>query len=154
RWKPIAKLELFIAGLPPYAALFALALPSSLLLPLKFVSIWLLANGYFAWAGALFVFAKIASTALIARVFLLTKPALMRITWFAAAYDWLMPWTEALFATIRASWVWRYGRMVKNRIHLETKQAWTRARPSLVELWQTARVRAVAFWQKLKPRLA
>jgi hypothetical protein len=153
RWKPIARLELFIAGLPPYAALVALALPSSVLLPLKFVALWLLANGFYVWAGALFVFAKVSATALIARVFLLTKPALMRIGWFAAGYNLVMPWKDRLFATIRESWVWRYSRMLKNRLRIETKQAWTRARPTLVELWQRARTSAFAFWLRLKPRL-
>ncbi len=78
-------------------------------------SIYLLANGQFFLAGALFVFAKIASTALIARIFLLTKPAFMRIGWFARAHDWLMPWKDAIFAAIRNSWPWRYGRMLKTR---------------------------------------
>ena len=124
-----AQAERLIAGLPPYGALVALALPTSLLLPLKFVAVWLLAQGHVVSAGFLFVAAKIASTALIARIFILTKPALMRIGWFAAAHDFIMPWKEALFAEIRASWPWRYGRMVKNRVRLEAKQAWARWRP-------------------------
>jgi hypothetical protein len=131
---PLARLEKFIASLPPYAALAVFALPTTLLLPLKFVAMWLLANGHVASATGLFVGAKVASTALIARVFMLTKPALMRISWFARAYNWFMPWKEALFAEIRASWVWRYGRMVKNRIKLEAKQAWARLRPRF-EAW-------------------
>ncbi len=126
---PLARLEKFIASLPPYAALAVFALPTTLLLPLKFVAMWLLANGHVASATGLFIGAKVASTALIARVFMLTKPALMRISWFARAYNWFMPWKEALFAEIRASWVWRYGRMVKNRIKLEAKQAWARLKP-------------------------
>lgn len=131
---PLARLEKFIASLPPYAALGVFALPTTLLLPLKFVAMWLLANGHVASATGLFVGAKVASTALIARIFMLTKPALMRISWFARAYNWFMPWKEALFAEIRASWVWRYGRMVKNRIKLEAKQAWARIKPRF-ERW-------------------
>jgi hypothetical protein len=130
RFGPWARLELFIASLPPYAALALLALPTSLLFPLKLLSVYLLASGQVFAAGALFFGVKVASTALIARLFLLTRPALMRIGWFAAAYDWLMPWKDALFAEIRASWAWRYGRMIKTRARHETVQAWTRARPS------------------------
>ena len=89
KYAPVAAVERWIAGLPPYAALFAIALPTTLLLPLKFVAVWLLANNHFATATLLFLGAKLASTALIARVFILTKPALMRIAWFARAYDWL-----------------------------------------------------------------
>ncbi len=131
RFRLWARMEQMIAGLPPYGALLVLALPTSLLLPLKFVALYLLAAGQVLAAGLLFVGAKIASTALIARIFLLTQPALMRIGWFAAIYNLVMPWKEALFARIRASWAWRYGRMVKTRVRLEVKQAWARLKPRL-----------------------
>lgn len=131
RFRLWARVELFIAGLPPYGALLALALPTSILFPLKLLSIYLLGHGRIFAAGLLFVGAKIASTALIARLFLLTKPALMQIAWFAAIYNWIMPWKEALFETIRQSWAWRYGRMLKNRVRLEVKQAWQRVKPSV-----------------------
>jgi hypothetical protein len=135
RFRPWAMLELWIAGLPPYAALLVFALPTTILLPLKFVSVWLLASGFLWSAGALFLAAKIASTALIARIFMLTKPALMSIAWFARAYNWFMPWKEVLFAQIRASWPWRYGRMVKIAIRHEAKQAWARLKPRLLAAW-------------------
>ena len=136
KYAPVAAVERWIAGLPPYAALFAIALPTTLLLPLKFVAVWLLANNHFATATLLFLGAKLASTALIARVFILTKPALMRIAWFARAYDWFVPWKDALFAQIRASWIWRYGRMVKTRIKLELGWAWARMKPHLADRWR------------------
>ena len=53
---------------------------------------------------SIIVAAKFASTALIARIFLLTKPALMQIPWFAYAYGVFVPWQEALFARVRSSW--------------------------------------------------
>jgi len=152
RFKLWARLELLIAGLPPYAALVALALPTSILFPLKLLSLYLLGQGQVFAAGLLFVGAKIVSTAFIARLFLLTRPALMRIGWFAAAYDVVMPWKEALFAEIRASWVWRYGRMMKTRVRLEVKQAWLRLRPRLVAAWAALRARARAAWARLGPR--
>jgi len=154
RFAPLAWLERVIAGLPPYGALAVLALPTSLLFPLKLLSVYLLADGEVFAAGLLFVFAKIASTALIARLFLLTKPALMRIGWFAAAHDWIVPWKDALYAEIRTSWPWRYGRMVKTRIRLETARAWTSARPRVAALWQSARARAHEAWASLKPRVS
>jgi hypothetical protein len=132
----VAKLERWIAGLPPYAALFTIALPTTLLLPLKFIAVWLLANNHFATATLLFFGAKLASTALIARVFILTKPALMRIPWFARLYDWFVPWKDALFAQIRASWVWRYGRMLKTRVRLAVARGWSRMQPRIADGWR------------------
>jgi hypothetical protein len=129
-FKIVARLERVIAGLPPYAALAALALPTSVLFPLKLLALYLVAQGKVVAAGFLFVGAKIASTALIARLFMLTRPALMQLSWFAALYNVVMPWKEALFEKIRASWAWRYGRMLKNRVRLEVKQAWIRLKPA------------------------
>lgn len=137
----VARLERLIAGLPPYAALAALALPTSVLFPLKLLAVYLVAQGKVVAAGFLFVGAKIASTALIARLFMLTRPALMRLSWFAAAYDVIMPWKEALFAKIRASWAWRYGRMLKTAVRLEAKQAWQRWRPAIAAALGAARLR-------------
>jgi hypothetical protein len=55
-------------------------------------------------------------TAIVARLFQLTEPQLLRIPWFAWAYGRFMPWKEALTAWVRASWPWRYGRVVKERV--------------------------------------
>lgn len=145
RFRLIARLEAMIAQLPPYWALFVFALPTTLLFPLKLVAMWLLAQGHVGTATALFAGAKVASTALIARLFLLTKPALMRIGWFARAYQWFMPWKEALFAQIRASWVWRYGRMVKSRVRLEVKQAYARWKP-ILSRWKAELMPRVRAW--------
>ena len=165
RFKPWAMVETWIASLPPYGALLVFALPTTVLLPLKLFSVWLLSNGYFVSAGALFIGAKIASTALVARIFMLTRPALMQIGWFARAYNKFIPWKDALFAKIRASYTWRYGRMLKTAIRHESRQAWARWKPRLQELaaswWprtkeivRQAREQARALWQSWKPRIA
>lgn len=113
RLAPFAVIERWIAGLPPYGALIVFALPSALLLPLKLFAIFLIAQGYKTAAALLFVGAKVVGTALVARIYQLTQVALMRIGWFKWLYDRVMPWKEALFASIRSSWSWRYGRIVK-----------------------------------------
>ncbi len=101
KFAPVAALERLLARLPPYLALLALALPASLALPLKLLAIWLLANEHFVSAALLFVGAKIGATALVARIFLLVKPQLMQIGWFATAYEWFTAWKEVLYAKIR-----------------------------------------------------
>ena len=152
RFKLIARLEQWIGKLPPYGALVVFALPTTILLPLKFVAVWLLANGQVALAGGLFISAKIVSTALIARIFMLTKSALMKLGWFARAYAWFIPWKEAIFASIRASWIWRYSRMLKTAIKLKAKQAWARWMPWLRD--QAARIRTstASIWRRVSGR--
>ena len=152
RFRVFARIERFIAGLPPYGALAALAIPTAVLFPLKLLAVYLVASGQVLAAGLLFVGAKIASTALIARIFMLTQPALMRIGWFAAIYNFVMPWKEALFERIRASWAWRYGRMMKNRMRLEAKQAWMRVKPALLAYAERLRSSARMIWARLTSR--
>jgi hypothetical protein len=138
-----ARTELWIAGLPPYGALMALAVPSAVLIPAKFLGLYFLATGHLISAGMVIVAAKLISTALIARIFLLTKPALMQIGWFARAYEAFIPWHDALTEWIRASWVWRYGRVVKWRVRHFVHDAWAGLRPRLE-----------AAWRNLQPGLA
>ena len=75
KWQPWAQLEYAIARLPPYAALFVFVVPSVALLPLKFLALFLIANGRLVLAAILFAAAKVVATALVARLFLLTQPA-------------------------------------------------------------------------------
>lgn len=149
RWRPWAIIESLIIRLPPYAALVVFVLPSALLLPLKFAALLLIANGQLLLATLLFAAAKLVATALIARLFVLTQPALMQIGWFARGYDIVMPWKEALVAQVRASWPWRAGRVWKERVRRLASAQWRRLRPRLLSLeaaltLQAARLRVLA----------
>jgi len=139
RWRPWAIVEAAIIRLPPYAAFIIFVLPTALLLPLKFLALFLIARGQIFLATLLFIAAKVVATALIARLYILTEPALMQIGWFAWGHDTLMPWKEALTARVRSSWVWRVGRVLKQRAK--------RAIAVQLHRWQPA-------IQVLKPTLA
>ncbi|MGE0855476.1 MAG: hypothetical protein AB7L18_05240, partial [Hyphomicrobiaceae bacterium] len=136
RFRVVARLEALVAALPPYAALFGFAAPSLILFPVKLGALWLLAAGKVLYAGLLLAAAKVVSTALVARIFMLTRPALMRIGWFRRLYDVFIPWKDALFARIRASWTWRYGRMVKSRLKQMGRRAWTALAPQRAAIRQ------------------
>lgn len=144
RWRPWAILESYIVRLPPYAALVVFVLPTTLLLPLKLLAVFLVARGQLVLAGLLFAFAKVAATALVARLFMLTQPALMQIGWFARGYDTLIPWKEALVSRVRASWAWRMGRLWKERTRRLVSSEWRRWRPVVMELRASAAAAARA----------
>ncbi len=116
RLAPVAALERWIAKLPPYGALVAFGLPTVFLLPLKLLALFLIAQGHTLSAAALFIGAKVVGTAVVARLYQLTAPQLMRIGWFKRGYDLLAPRLHALHEEIRRSWAWRYGRMLKTRV--------------------------------------
>ena len=140
RWRPWAQLETAIARLPPYAALAVFVLPSALLLPLKFLALLLIAKGQLVLAGLLFAAAKVGATALVARLFMLTQPALMQIGWFAWGYDRFIPWKNALEAYVRSSTVWRVARIWKERTRRIVAAQWRLLRPTLLRLREAARV--------------
>ena len=70
---------------------------------------------------ALVIAAKITGTAIAARLFQLTEPALMRLGWFARIYLPFKRWKDNLLAQIRQSAVWRMVRVLKVRI----RRAWS-----------------------------
>jgi hypothetical protein len=153
RWRPWARLETAIARLPPYAALVAFVLPSALLLPLKFLALYLIAKGQFVLAGLLFAGAKVAATALVARLFMLTQPALLQIGWFAWLYDRFIPWKDALEEYVRASYVWRVARVWKARLRKLALAQWRLWRPALLRLREAARAAVRRLWAQVR-RLA
>src|SRR5260370_26384616 len=79
----VRECEARIARLPPYAALVAFLIPGAILVPFKLLAFWLIPRGHGLLGLQVFVIAKIVGTAFLARIFALTKPALLTIGWFA-----------------------------------------------------------------------
>jgi hypothetical protein len=150
RLRLVARLEGWIQTLPPYGALAAFILPSLLLLPLKLIGLYLIANGQKLAAIGLIAFAKITGTAIVARLFILTSPQLMRIGWFARGYGIVMPWKDSVYAQIRASWAWRYGRMLKAKVKQIARRIWTRWRPQATRLVSIARFQVRTWLQRMR----
>jgi hypothetical protein len=116
RWPPIGALERHIGRLPPYAALALFIVPSLMLLPIKLLALWLIGRGH-ALAGLLvIVVAKVAGTAVVARLFFLTQPALMQVPWFARLYARWSAWKGGLMALARGSWPWRVSRVIQRAV--------------------------------------
>jgi len=139
-WEPLQRLmarigrlpvlrhiEALIERLPPWAALIVLLLPSLLLVPVKIAALWLIAQGNGTLGLAAIVVAKVVGTAIVARLFALTRPALLRWPWFAALHTRWVAWKDDLMARVRASWAWRVGRVFK-RAALARWLQWRRAR--------------------------
>ena len=87
-------------------------------------------------------------TAIVARLFILTSPQLMRIGWFARLHDRIMPWKHALYEQIRVSWAWRYGRMLKSRVKQMARRAWTHGRPVVARLLALAQFQLRSLFRR------
>jgi hypothetical protein len=96
------------------------------LLPIKLLALWLIGQGK-ALLGALVILAtKVIGTAIVARLFTLTQPALMRLTWFARLYARWTAWKESLLTWARASAAWQAARLLRRRVRMQ----WRRWRKS------------------------
>jgi len=111
----LAQLELRIRSLPPWAAMSTFALPVIALFPIKVLALLLIAAGH-GWAGlGVLIAAKVVGTAIVARLFNLTQPALMRVAWFARCYPLWIAWKNRVLAQVRASAMWTVAADWKRR---------------------------------------
>lgn len=125
-WEPLARLtacvarlpvlawgERRIVALPPYGALALFTLPWLLLLPMKLFALGLIGSGHILLGAAAVLVLKVAGTAVVARLFTLAKPALMRLPWFASVYERWRAWKDGLLDRVRASSAWGRGRALR-----------------------------------------
>ena len=111
----IARLERRIAALRPALAVALLFVPALLLLPAKLAALWLIGCGRLLVGVATLLIAKLVGTAVVARLFLLTRPQLLRLGWFARVYARWSAVKARAIAKVRASLPWRLGRVLVRR---------------------------------------
>jgi hypothetical protein len=134
-WEPLAalvarlaKLPVFawleerIRRLPPYAALATFFVPALMLVPVKLAALWFIARGHGGFGIAVLVAAKVVGTALVARLFALTQPALMRLAWFARWYPRWKAWKDRVMDEVRASPGWRAVQRTKATVAAQWAQ--------------------------------
>jgi hypothetical protein len=145
----LRQLEAGIAKLPPYPAMGVFVLPSLLLLPVNLFAVYLTANGRAALGAGILIGAKLAGTAVLARLFSLCRPSLLTVNWFRRLYEaigrfrqWLFnspPWQAAVrwknavkVRLKRLTHRWRGGhfrRRWKAIVHLIRRRRARRATP-------------------------
>lgn len=121
---PIRWLESQLTKLPPYAALVTFLIPAAILLPFKLAAFWLIAHGHSIIGMQLFIVAKLAGTALLARIFMLTKPALMTINWFAIAYNSFTGWKQRMVAYVKNLKAYERALAFKSALKEKIKLFW------------------------------
>ena len=124
-WRQIERL---ITRLPPWGALLAFGIPMLLILPVKLLALFLVGRGHLVTGLGLVVMAKIAGTALAARLFQLTEPALMRLGWFSRCYPPWKAWKDRMLQQVRVSWPWRLARRMKHKAKAMLMRFWKAVR--------------------------
>jgi hypothetical protein len=118
----VATLEERARRLPPYPAMLLFLLPAAILLPVKLAALWLLASGH-AILGVLIIIAgKMAGTAFGARLYVILRPTLVSLNWFARAEAWVFRWRDRIYASLHAMPAWQ-----KAKAGIAAAKAWLRA---------------------------
>jgi hypothetical protein len=144
---PIFKqIESSIIWLPPYPSLLLFAIPSLLLFPVKFASLYLIAEGQPVLGFLVAAAAKVIGTALVARIFNLTKPKLLQINWFAYLYEKITAFKKRIYDVIKSTGIYKIVHARKEKLKEYFKE-WKRSRRSI---WQRRWAAAKRFMRKSK----
>jgi hypothetical protein len=135
----LRSIESLIVALPPYLALFVFAVPSLLLIPVKLIALYFIAHGQKTLGVLTVVAAKFVGTALVARLFILTRPKLMRIGWFASGYERFISFKERLYAFLRSTRIYQVAHEQKLRLKARLKFWLAGRRSSWQRRWHASR---------------
>jgi hypothetical protein len=148
---PVFKqIESLVLRLPPAAALGLFIVPSLVLIPVKLLALYFISRGHAILGIVTIVGAKIAGTALVARLFTLTKPKLLTFRWFAYLYERITIFRSRIYTVIKSSAV--YGvlhRLRENfRAWRQERRGWLRRRFKAARKLFRSRSDAVSDRQK------
>lgn len=137
------QIERLIVKLPRAGALALFLVPSAVLIPVKLLALYFISRSHTVIGLGIIVGAKIAGTALVARLFTLTKPKLLTFGWFAWAYERLLAFKARVYTAIKSSAVynWLHAKLVPFR---DAFRVWRAERRG----WLSRRWRAVMRHQR------
>jgi len=118
RWPPVARLEAWLRELPPWLALMAFVAPSLLVIPIKLSAVWFAYHHKYGLALASIVIGKMLATALVARLYMVLRPSLVKMPWYLRAETWLFDWRDRLYAFVRALPAWQKTTAMVRRVRL------------------------------------
>jgi len=86
----LPRLRRYVEGLGPYQSLVLLAVPTSVVEPLKLIAVVVAGDGHWIAGTVMIVVAYAASLLLVERLFGIMKPQLLTLPWFARLWDWFL----------------------------------------------------------------
>jgi hypothetical protein len=83
---PVARARAWIEGLGPYQSLLLLIVPACLVEPMKLAAVAVAGDGHWVTGTGMIIAAYAASLLLVERLFLIVKPKLLTLRWFASGW--------------------------------------------------------------------
>jgi hypothetical protein len=87
--------------LGPYQSLILLAVPTSLIEPLKLIGVAVAGKGHWITGTAMIVTAYVGSLLLVERLFRIVKPKLLTLPWFARLWERIIALRAKISRTFR-----------------------------------------------------
>lgn len=151
-WPPLKALETRIRALRPYPALCVFVLPTLLLFPIKLLALLAMASGHFISGVCVIIAAKLGGAALLARLYLLTRPALLTLPWFARWHAAFISLKNRWIGALKATAPFQHTRLVLARLRrvgqaIKLRLTWTSRRDR--HALRPARIarRLLAMWR-------
>ncbi len=110
-----------VRALPPKWAACALFFPVLLVLPIKVLAVWIMSTGRI-WSGlGVLLSAKLAGTALVARIYTLCEPALACLPWFVRLRAWFLHAKDWAHHRLDSWSMWRLVRRAIYRVKVSMR---------------------------------
>ncbi|NQE48626.1 MULTISPECIES: hypothetical protein [Herbaspirillum] len=106
-WPLLVRLQRWVERLSPYAALMIFLAPTLLLLPVKILALLSITHGHPTLGLLIVLSAKVLGTALVARIYALTRRSLLSLPWFVRYHDRLLAFKARLTAQLQATAGWQ-----------------------------------------------
>ncbi|EOA05492.1 hypothetical protein HFRIS_007084 [Herbaspirillum frisingense GSF30] len=109
-WPWLVRLQHWVERRPPYVALLIFLAPTLLLLPVKLLALLSITHGHPTLGLAIVLAAKVLGTALVARIYALTRRSLLSLAWFQRYHDQLLAVKARLTAQLQATAGWQQAK--------------------------------------------
>ena len=90
--------------LGPYPSLLVLAVPLAIVEPFKLVAVLIAGGGHFVTGLFFLVFVYVVSLVVTERLFIILKPKLLMLAWFAKSWRWFVALRRRGFRWLRSLW--------------------------------------------------
>jgi hypothetical protein len=97
-WTPVRR---WVQSLGPYASLCVVVVPLAIVEPLKLVAVVVAGTGHWLTGTVTIACAYAVSLFFVERLFVVAKPKLLTLPWFAAAWKWFVAMRRNALAWIR-----------------------------------------------------
>jgi hypothetical protein len=94
-----------IKRLGPYQSLLVLAVPLAIVEPLKLIAVYSVGEGHFVAGTFLMICAYAGSLFVTERLFIILKPKLLTLPWFATIWTWFITTRDKTLGWLHGKWI-------------------------------------------------